>query len=164
MKTDPRYGYYPWWPENGDAWLHPEDVSLARTLIPSPRVFTRDGESGPFVILHYGEVRLRVKRTLWQEVPGEGFEIGDWVEVLSRMRTNDPRTAVICERHWDERERGLRYQVAANDAAIPRWYAAIDLQHVEPPQIRETLRIEPQADDGADAWGIELDEADRDPF
>ena len=55
MKVDPKYGYYPWWPEDGNDWVHPEDVELARQMIPSPRVFRRDGEQGPFVILHYGD-------------------------------------------------------------------------------------------------------------
>ena len=91
MKTDPKYGYYPWWPEDGDAWLHPEDVELGRSLIPSYRIFRRDGSEGPFGWLHYGEVRLRVKPTLWKEVSPEGFEIGDWVEVLSPAACRIPR-------------------------------------------------------------------------
>jgi hypothetical protein len=132
MKADPKYGYYPWWPEDGDEWVHPEDVALARQLIPSARVFRRDGEQEAFVILHYGNLRLRVKRTLWQEVAPEGFEIGDWVEVLSRGYRNTPRTAVICEINWDSNARGLRYQVEEIDKVIPNWYSAEDLRHVEP--------------------------------
>ena len=38
LKTDPKYGHYPWWPEDGDQWVHPEDIELARSMIPSPRV------------------------------------------------------------------------------------------------------------------------------
>src|SRR3954451_2252478 len=109
LKTDPKYGVYPWWPEDGDEWLHPEDIALARQLIPSPRVFRRDGEQGPFVLLHYGPLRLRVKRTLWQEVPHEGFDMGDWVEVLSRGMLNTPRTGVIREMHWDAASRAIQY-------------------------------------------------------
>ena len=84
LKTDPKYGYFPWWPENGNDWVHPEDIATARAMIPSGRIYRRDGTSGPYVVLHYGEVRLRVKRTLWQEVEPEGFEIGDWVEVVAQ--------------------------------------------------------------------------------
>ena len=152
MKTDPRYGYYPWWPEDGDDWLHPEDVAAARAMIPSARVFRRDGETGPFVVLHYGPVRIRAKRTLWQEVKSEGFNLGDWVEVLSRMQSNTPRTGVLCEMHWDETARGLRYQVQENERVIPNWFAADDLRHIEPPQVREFMRIEPQGDD--DDWQL----------
>ncbi len=132
MRTDPKYGYYPWWPENGNDWLHPEDVELARQLIPSPRVFRRDGEQGPFVILHYGDLRLRVKRTLWQEVASEGFEIGDWVEILSRGHRNTPRTGVIREMHYSAKDRCLMYQILENDQPIPEQYSVTDLRHVEP--------------------------------
>ena len=132
MKVDPKYGTYPWWPENGNEWVHPEDVELARQMIPSPRVFRRDGEQEPFVVLHYGDVRLRVMRTLWQEVAWEGYEIGDWVEVLSRGYRNTPRTAVIKEITWDSNARALRYQVEENEQLVPNFYEADDLRHVEP--------------------------------
>ena len=32
LKTDPKYGVYPWWPEDGNDWLHPDDVATARTV------------------------------------------------------------------------------------------------------------------------------------
>ncbi len=132
MKPEPRYGYYPWWPEDGNDWVHPEDVELARELIPSTRVFRREGERGEYVVLHYGDHRLRVKRTLWKEVRGEGFEIGDWVEVLSRGYANTPRTAVVQEVHWDARKRRLEYEVVESDGPIDRRYTAEDLRQVEP--------------------------------
>ena len=61
LKTDPKYGYFPWWPEDGDGWVHPEDVAAARTMIPSHRVFRRDGSEGDYLLLHYGDVTLRVR-------------------------------------------------------------------------------------------------------
>lgn len=132
LKTDPKYGFYPWWPEDGDGWVHPEDVALARDTIPSPRVFRRDGQTGDFVVLHYGDLKLRVRRTLWQEVLPEGFEIGDWVEVLSRGQLNTPRTGVIREMHWEPRSRSMRYQILEHELPIPNFYSAEDLRHVEP--------------------------------
>lgn len=132
MKPEPRYGYFPWWPEDGNEWLHPEDVELARSTIPSERVFRREGQRGQFAVLIYGELRLRVRPTLWQEVESEGFEIGDWVEVLSRMGQNEPRTGVIREMVWNSHQRGLRYQVSDNGQPIPNFYTADDLRHVEP--------------------------------
>jgi hypothetical protein len=132
IKNEPKYGYYPWWPEDGNDWLHPEDVGLARRMIPSMRIFRRDGEQGKYLLLHYGEVKLRVLPTLWQEVESEGFEIGDWVEVLSRGFRNTPRTAVIREMLWDKAGRGLRYQVTENDKPLAKLYSAEDLRPVEP--------------------------------
>jgi hypothetical protein len=147
LKVDPKYGFYPWWPEDGNDWLHPEDVELARQLIPSPRVFRRDGEHGPFVVLHYGDLRLRVRRTLWQEVPPEGYEIGDWVEVLSRGQKNTPRTGQIREMLWEPRSASMRYQITEAGQPIPKAYEAADLRPVEPRADREEIVVTPSADE-----------------
>jgi hypothetical protein len=132
LKTDPKYGYFPWWPVNGNDWVHPEDVAAARSMIPSGRIYRRDGVSGPYVVLHYGQLRLRVRRTLWCEVEPEGFEMGDWVEVCSRGLRNTPRTGTIREIVWDEQARAIRYQILEGDRPIENLYAADDLQHVDP--------------------------------
>ena len=132
MKPEPRYGHFPWWPEDGDDWVHPEDVPLARELIPSQRVFRREGETGPFILLHYGDQTLRVKRTLWRELKGVGFEVGDWVEVLSRGMLNTPRTAVVRDVLWNERKKRIEYQVTESDGPIHNRYTAEDLRPVEP--------------------------------
>jgi hypothetical protein len=132
LKTDPKYGYFPRWPQDGDAWVHPEDVAVARSMIPSGRVFRRDGTMGPYAVLHYGDVRLRVLPALWQEVMPEGLEIGEWVEVVSRGMQNEPRTGTIREVLWDEDARALRYQILENGQPISQLYAREDLQRVEP--------------------------------
>lgn len=136
LKTDPKYGHYPWWPEDGDGWVHPEDVAAARALIPSGRIFRRDGSAGGYLLMHYGEVTLRVRPTLWQEVEPEGFEIGDWVEVRSRGLANEPRTGTIAEIAWDDNAGEIRYQIVENGQRIETLYARDDLKHVDPtPQI-----------------------------
>lgn len=132
LKMEPKYGYFPWWPEDGDAWVHRDDVATARGMIPSNRVFCRDGGEGDYLLLRYGDVRLRVLRTLWQEVESEGLEIGDWVEVLSRGMLNEPRVGVVREMLWDERQRAMRYQITENGLPIEQLYAREDLQRVEP--------------------------------
>ena len=148
LKTDPKYGYFPWWPEDGDGWLHPDDVATARRMIPSERVFRRDGGEGDYLALFYGNVRLRIRPVLWQEVRGEGYEIGDWVEVLSRGQLNTPRAAVIAEIHYDVATRALRYQVRDGEQMIPNWYVAADLRPVELTAPREQLVLEPPANEG----------------
>lgn len=132
LKTEPKYGHFPWWPEDGDDWVHPEDVAQARSMIPSGRIFRRDGAVGEYVFMHYGDVTLRVRRTLWQEVPPEGFVLGDWVEVLSRGMLHESRTGVIREMLWDDGARGIRYLISENGLPIETRYACDDLRHVEP--------------------------------
>jgi hypothetical protein len=132
LKTDPKYGYFPRWPQDGNAWLHPQDVARARAMIPSGRVFRRDGSAGEYSLLHYGDVTLRVRPALWQEVDPEGLEIGDWVEVLSRGMLNEPRTGTVREMLWDEDAAALRYQIVEGGQPVDHLYAREDLQRVEP--------------------------------
>lgn len=132
LKTDPKYGCFPWWPEDGNDWVHPDDVAKARAMIPSGRVFRRDGEEGDYLLMHYGDTTLRVRRTLWQEVEPEGFEIGDWVEVLGRGMRNEPRTGIIRDVLWDARSDQLYYLILENDVPINEQYTRDDLEHVEP--------------------------------
>ena len=137
LKTEPKYGCFPWWPEDGNDWVHPEDVAQARSMIPSGRVFRRDGAAGEYLRMHYGDITLRVRRTLWQELTPEGFELGDWVEVLSRGMRNEPRTGIIREMLWDERADAIHYFISENDVPINECYTRDDLRHVEPTQRRD---------------------------
>ncbi len=153
LKTDPKYGYFPRWPEDGNDWLHPEDVATARMMIPSNRVFCRDGMSGEFHILHYGDATIRARPTLWQEVDFEGFVIGDWVEVNSRGMMNERRTGTIREIVWDEHARALRYQILENGKPIEIFYEKEDLARVEPPRPSEPLLMRQPPDE--DMMGVD---------
>jgi hypothetical protein len=132
LKTDPKYGYFPRWPQNGDDWVHPEDVAAARSMIPSGRIFRRDGTSGRYAVLHYGSAKLRVLPALWQEVMIEELEIGDWVEVVPRGMQNAPRNGMIREVLWDDLAQAIRYQISQNGQPIETLYAREDLQPIEP--------------------------------
>jgi hypothetical protein len=132
LKVDPKYGCFPWWPEDGNDWVHPDDVALARSIIPSGRVFRRDTSDGEYLLMRYGDITLRVRRTLWQEIEPEGFELGDWVEVLSRGLRNEPRTGTIREMLWDARANVIHYFIAENEVPISDAYTRDDLRHVQP--------------------------------
>jgi hypothetical protein len=101
-------------------------------MIPSERVFCRDGEAGDFVVMHYGEVRLRVRRALWQRIDPPKFAIGGWVEVLTRGQTNEPRVGVVREMLWDERAKEVRYQITEAGQPIEQRYSEGDLQETGP--------------------------------
>jgi hypothetical protein len=132
LKTDPKYGYFPRWPEDGNDWIHPEDVATARAMIPSGRIFRRESAMGAYAVLHYGDAAIRVRPALWQEVEPEGLNIGDWVEVISRGMLNEPHTGTIREMLWVEEEQAIRYQISSGGRPIERLYAPEDLQRVEP--------------------------------
>lgn len=169
LKTDPRYGHFPWWPEDGDDWVHPEDVQLARRTIPSDRVWRLDepgakrGEGG-FVTLSYGDDRLRVRPRLWQLTPKPKFWIGELVEVLPHGMQNDPVTGHVRDITWDESSKEIHYQLDVTDRVVEANFTAADLKPVHPTSGEEELRIEPPEDDAdVDALVEGLPSADRKP-
>lgn len=148
LKTDPKYGYFPWWPEDGNAWIHPEDIELARSMIPSLRVWCREGKVGRFAVLHYGKIRLRVLPRLWREVTFEGLSIGDLVEVLPRGMQAPPETGRIREILWNAHARAIRYQLELTDGGtLDREFEVGELKIVEPPKPIEQARLEPLGED-----------------
>jgi hypothetical protein len=77
-------------------------------------------------------VRLRVRRTLWLAVPGEGYDVGDWVEVMSKGSKNEFRTGRIREMLWHAKSQSIRYQIEQAGLPIEMLFAADDLRPVEP--------------------------------
>ena len=93
----PDFGIYLRWPMDGDDWIHPDDLELARQLIPSRRVLSRQRWDGEYYHLHYGHWRLRVKPSMWLRVPDIDLEVGQQVELLSCHFRNDPAICRLTE-------------------------------------------------------------------
>ena len=82
----PKHGFC-LWPEDGEDWIHPNDLEVARSLIPSKRVFRKEDCFDPilknlgYVEYSYGDRSFRGLPTLWYEVSSNGYELGDSVEL-----------------------------------------------------------------------------------
>ncbi|MDH3717669.1 MAG: hypothetical protein OES79_06055 [Planctomycetota bacterium] len=131
MQQSPAYGVYPWWPENGHQWIHPEDIEVVDGLIPGARVFRRDGRLPKYVVMSYGDMRFRIRPTLWHQVQPVEFDIGDQVEIRSRMGKNLPGLAVICEMTWQREQGTIYYHLRQRGMRIPRRFTAADLRPVK---------------------------------
>ncbi|MCP4191957.1 MAG: hypothetical protein GY768_15200 [Planctomycetaceae bacterium] len=128
MKLDPRYGYFPRWPENGNTWIHPADITIARNTIPSFQIWRREETHTPYELLSQGEITIRVLPSLWTQIPSEGIEIGDWVEVKSRLQNNTYRIAKIREMHWNTRSQSIDYRVEFRQFILPNKLTRADLR------------------------------------
>lgn len=166
LKSPPRYGYYPNWPEDGDQWLHPEDVELARRVLPSRKIWRRAAEQGNFHGFHeirHGDQRLRVKSVLWQEVAPPHFRIGDWIEVRTRLHTNEAHTGRVVDLEWDDYRKQIVYHIEENDQPIVNVYTADDLKPVAKPTDYQHSVLPadtPEATEGVDELveGLDKDE------
>lgn len=147
VPADPTYGYFSRWPEDGDGWVHPEDIELARRLLPSFRIWRREGTEGPYRVHRYGAERLRLRPALWIEAPYEGFDVGDPVAVRSQLKHHDPLLGFVREVLWDEHLSAVVYQLERLGMPLAERYLARDLRHEPPTKLRPELRIEPLGTD-----------------
>lgn len=122
------------WPEDGQDWIHPSDISEARKLLPSKRVFRKENCLDPvlsnlgFVKYRYGSRSFRGKATLWQELCSEGYEIGDCVEVRSANGRWRPIIADIVGMHWNRHRQKIEYELEKNGTPQPKRFQSIQFR------------------------------------
>ena len=136
----PDCGVYLVWPQDGQEWIHPDDVALVEAWIPSTRVFRRHSFDGEYYRLQYGEQTVRVMPTMWRHVEDEGFSVGDQVEILSHFQENEPGLGMIKEMRFEKSSNRILYSVDSREMPLPRSFVAADLvQLTRRPQLKEPI-------------------------
>lgn len=139
LVAKPKFGVYLRWPADGDDWIHPNDIETAVKLIPSRRIFLRIDLDDVFWLLGYGDNSIRVKPTMWLEVPAPRFEVGDQVEIKSSMGKLRAKIATVKNVYWNQPKQRAEYQLRFLGKPLPEIFFANDLQ----PTVRlgETLPV-----------------------
>ena len=127
LKRPPVYGVFRWWPENGENWIHPFDIGIVRQLIPGNRVFRREDLDQNWRLVSYGDIRFRIRSAIWYEVAHEGFDVGEFVEIKSRMGKAAPFIGRIKEMIWNQRYQHIEYFLYRSDSIQSRAYLAEDM-------------------------------------
>ncbi len=130
LKRPPAHGVYLRWPLDGCDWIHPEDVEIAVTMIPSRRVFLREDFDDQYVLLTYGQARIRVRPTMWTEVQSDGYEVGDQVEIRSQLGKREPAIATIEEIFWNRDSQSIEYHLHSGDRELRSPYTVDEFQPV----------------------------------
>ena len=124
LKVLPKHGFC-LWPEDGHDWIHPDDLDVARALIPSKRVFRKEYTADPihdelgYVVYVYGSRSFRGKQTLWHEVETDGYELEDTVEVKSAYGKRRPIIADISGMFWNRHRQSIEYELIKNGVPQP---------------------------------------------
>jgi hypothetical protein len=137
----PDFGVFLTWPEGGLEAIHPDDREVAQGLIPSDRVMRRTSFENGYYTVQYGEISFRIQPSLWLQVSDEGFQIGDRVEVPSRMMQAEPMIAVISEMRFSQARNAILYTLYHHEMPFPRSFTAAELhqlshhEHLKPGDI-----------------------------
>lgn len=124
-----KYGVFLWWPETGHDWIHPEDVATCNAVLPSRRIFRKVVSDGEYsATLLYDQIKIRIKPVLWLEVEIDGYEVGDQIEVRSKLGQRKPFIATIRDMLWDRKARRIDYFMKAVDRNLADPYHYGDFQ------------------------------------
>ncbi|MBL8890108.1 MAG: hypothetical protein JNL67_09025 [Planctomycetaceae bacterium] len=98
-----RWGWFPWAPERWEETVHPDDLTIAGYLIPSPRILAvnRVSDHEEYSTYNYGRLTFRMKPSLWREAPSPGFHLGQLVEISKLHSTHEPAIVTIEEMYWE---------------------------------------------------------------
>ncbi len=132
------YGLYNWWqrairPDEEmdgklDKLIYEEDLKLAEKLVYQGRVFIKEGRQDKYIVICYGDYKLRVCPSNWVAVDGDGFTIADNVRVISNGGRNTPREAQICDMSWHYDQEKIIYTLIHNGKRLKKRYFIEDLE------------------------------------
>ncbi|MEF3304118.1 DUF6960 family protein [Paenibacillus sp. GYB003] len=117
------WGLYPWFAEDGEAWIDPADLPRFQALIPYGKLF-QCIEDGEYLTLRYGSDAFRVKPGLYKPVSAApAFGFGSEVTVKSKPELRG-RIAGI---EWHFKNEAPFYYIEANGKRKSTRYAESDL-------------------------------------
>jgi hypothetical protein len=146
----PDYGCFPRWPEEGQSFIHPDDVAIVTKLIPGQRVFCRESFDGTYYHFRYGKRRFRLKPCLWLPVRYEGFDVGDQVETVGTGMERELFVAEIAGMYFVSRKGCILYRLARHGKLVPRLYASRHLRLLtDKTELRETGEVHPPPRDAS---------------
>jgi len=120
----PDYGCIARWPEDGQAFIHPDDVPIACRCLPSERVLRRDHFDGVYYHFSYGPVRFRLRPTMWLKVKADGIDIGDVVETTGLGLERELFVAQIWGMYYVARKGCILYRLRRGSTRVPQLYTA----------------------------------------
>lgn len=120
----PDYGYFPRWPQDGQGWIHPDDVPLVTRLVPSERVFKRVSFDETYYHYRYGRHRFRLRPAMWLKVKYEGFDLGDAVETTGLSLERELFVADVVGMYFVKRKGRLAYRLRRAGQLVPGLFLA----------------------------------------
>jgi hypothetical protein len=120
-----RWGWFPWAPSPWDDVVHPDDHEMAQNLVPSPRILVvnRADLESEYSVFSYGHLSIRMKPSLWREVPDPGYRLGQVVEISKLYSIHEPTLVTIEEIYWDQGAERIMYLVSNRQQ---HWPDALD--------------------------------------
>lgn len=122
------------WPEDGDHWIHPDDRHKVEGLIPSDYIFRRELTDDDWYLLSYGDVQIKTRPVMVDEVEEPKFQVGELVELAHNLEVDKMTVCRIYAVRFSEYFHEPQYYVIRGDLKSQNPYLAKDLKPYEPPK------------------------------
>ena len=141
----PDYGTFPRWPDDGSAWIHPDDRAIVMQMIPGERIFRRDRWDGTFYYYSYGDSHFRLKPCMWLPLTNEGVDIGDLVETIGLGMERELFVGHVVDAIYSAEEGRCVYRLSRGRSIDDRLYGRDELQVLtDKTKLREGMTIHPK--------------------
>lgn len=124
----PDYGCFVRWPEEGQGFIHPDDVPLATTMIPSPRVLKRVSFDGTYYHFRYGQRQFRLRPAMWLPIRTEGIDVGDQVQTKGMGLERERFVATVWGMYYINRKGCILYRLMRAGRKVPELFTGEQLQ------------------------------------
>ncbi len=124
----PDYGCFARWPQDGQSWIHPDDVATVTRVIPSERVFKRVSFDKSYYHYRYGNLRFRLRPAMWLRVDAEGLDVGDSVETVGLGLERELFIGEICGMYYVSRKGSLAYRLRRAGNLVPGLFLSHQLR------------------------------------
>ena len=121
------WGTYPWFEEDGDELIHPDDRGNIKILIGNSKAYEFVKKDDGYNELKYGENVFRIKDVLKKELPEPNYKIGETVMIKNK----DCIGAVITDVMWHTSMQKYYYYLSVNGKKKTRRYFDDDLTKKE---------------------------------
>ncbi|TWU04883.1 hypothetical protein [Stieleria varia] len=143
--TLPDYGCFLRWPENGQGFIHPDDVAIATRVLPSNRVMRRVSFDDTYYHFRYGNIRFRLRPCMWLPVRYEGADVGDRIETVGSGLDRELFVAEIWGMYFVRRKGCILYRLRRGQQVVPRLYARSEFRVLsEKVKVREGNTLHPR--------------------
>ena len=104
------WGLYPWFIEDGEQLIFPDDLESFKNLLPYGKVFNCIDEVDGYLVLQYGKCTFRVKPDLYKTVNQPRFVIGCNV----KLAKDNTQEGTIEEINWHQKNNSPIYYISIN--------------------------------------------------
>lgn len=119
------WGLYPWFDEDSDELVHPNDIESFKALKPYGKVFNCISKENDYIVLSYADRQFRVKPELYKVVKSPSYKYNENVIIVGKGEEGK-----VIEINWHHGKAEEFYSLAIKEKRSSKRYFVSDLEKI----------------------------------